>query len=305
MTYPSDQRSTHGLILVTFLLSLVPAFVSAQSTGDPTVLIVTAHPDDEAMFAGAVYKITHELGGKVDLALITDGAGGYRFSTFAEPIYGLKLTDEDVARQYLPAIRKQELMAGGEIIGIRNYFFFDQPDPGYVSRNADTVMTKQWSADDVRNRLVQIMRAGEYDFVFVHLPVSFFHGHHKAASLLALEAAHELGEARPAVLGGWITAVIDTMDVDYNEIAGHPISRFSEGQPIFVFDRMQPVGTDGRLNYGIVASWLIAEHKTQGTMQRFLNRGETEEYWYFDANRDEDLEKTRKLFQRLGEVRQD
>jgi hypothetical protein len=36
--------------------------------------------EDEAMFAACVYKITHTLGSNVDLATITNGSGGFRYS---------------------------------------------------------------------------------------------------------------------------------------------------------------------------------------------------------------------------------
>ena len=115
------------LILAFSLLSVV----KAQTP--PTVLIVIAHPDDETGFAATVYKITHELHGNVDLALITNGEGGYKYSTLAEDYYHLELTDEKVGRENLPRIRKQELMNAGKIIGIRNYFFLDQWDRKYTT----------------------------------------------------------------------------------------------------------------------------------------------------------------------------
>jgi LmbE family N-acetylglucosaminyl deacetylase len=168
------------------------------------VLLVTAHPDDDAMFAGTVYKLTHALGGVVDLAVVTDGAGGFRYAQLAEPIYGLELTDERVARAHLPAIRKRELMAGGAIVGIRNYFFLDERDDAYTE-NADSVLRFVWNAARVRGRLAEIMARGAYDFVFAHLPVLRFHGHHQAATILALEAAGDLPEsARPIVLGSFV-----------------------------------------------------------------------------------------------------
>ena len=112
-------------IVLLSLFLLTPS--CAQSNQDsPSVLVVTAHPDDEVMFAATMYRITHALGGTVDHALITDGAGGYRFSTLASSIYGMDLTDPEIARAYLPAIRKQDLMAGGKNAGIRNYMFLDQ-----------------------------------------------------------------------------------------------------------------------------------------------------------------------------------
>ena len=103
-----NKKDTTLLIIVAALTLLAPALfqpVSAQEA-NPKVLIVTAHPDDEAMFASTVYKITHELDGRVDLVLVTNGAGGYRFSTLAEPIYGLDLTDPDVARDMVRAFHQ-------------------------------------------------------------------------------------------------------------------------------------------------------------------------------------------------------
>ena len=94
-----------------FLFCFSTIIVCAQSN-KPSVLIVTAHPDDDALFSGTVYKITHDLGGTVDLALVTNGEGGYKYSTLGEAIYGLKLTDEAVGREHLPRIRKMELMKG-------------------------------------------------------------------------------------------------------------------------------------------------------------------------------------------------
>ena len=61
---------------IAFLGSIVCAApVAAQADDELNVLIVVAHPDDDAMFAATVYKITHTLAGNVDLALITDGSG--------------------------------------------------------------------------------------------------------------------------------------------------------------------------------------------------------------------------------------
>jgi LmbE family N-acetylglucosaminyl deacetylase len=253
------------------------------------------------MFASTVYKITHELNGKVDLALITDGAGGYRFSTLAESIYGLKLTDPAVAREYLPAIRKKELMAGGSIIGIRNYIFFDQPDQGR-SDDVDEFYSGTWDTTFVKAGLKRTLIKGDYDFVFAHLPVSFMHAHHKVATMLAMEVAATMPDTlRPAVLGGWFYSNQDSTEFTFDELEGYPITKVSDEVGPFSFDRNQPLGLDGRLNYKIVANWLIAEHKSQGTMQNFLGqRTDAELFYYFDANEDAGSEETRILFERLS-----
>ena len=98
----------------------------AQTKTGPKVLVVTAHPDDETGMAATIYKITHELNGTVDQCVITNGEGGYKYSTLAESYYNLELTDEKVGRENLPRIRKNELINAGKIIGTNNIFFLDK-----------------------------------------------------------------------------------------------------------------------------------------------------------------------------------
>jgi LmbE family N-acetylglucosaminyl deacetylase len=293
--------------LVTLLLGFAAAaslggVSAAQEAESVNVLLVIAHPDDEAMFAATVYKITHKLQGNVDVAVVTDGSGGFRYAQLAEPIYGLELTDESIARQYLPAIRKRELMAGGQIIGIRKYFFLDQFDQAYTE-NIDTVITHIWDADRVKRRLLEIMARNSYDFVFVHLPIPNFHAHHKAASILALETASALPDSqRPVVLGSFVGSLADSTAFPpntYSEHPGYSITRVRSDVPPFVFDRGEPLSEDGRLNYQIVVNWIIAEHKSQGTMQLLMNRGDLERFWYFAANPPGGLERARSLFEWL------
>lgn len=280
------------------VLTLVP--VCALARQEPSVLIVTAHPDDDAMFAATVYRVTHGLGGTVDLALITDGSGGYRYAGPSEAIYGLDLTDERIARQYLPAIRKRELMEGGSIVGIRNYFFLDEFDHGYTE-NVDTVLTHVWDTERVRSRLSHIMARGSYDFVFVHLPRQDFHAHHKSATILALETATALpASERPVVLGSFVGAKNDTSLTGFQQLPGYPITRVRAGGPHFFFDKTQPLDDTGRLNYHIVVNWLIAAHKSQGTMQLLMNAGDVERFWFFAANDDSGFAAAEDLFRKLN-----
>lgn len=262
---------------------------------------MVAHPDDDAMFSASIYRITHTLGGRVDLAVVTDGSGGFRFAQLAEPIYGLALTDEAVARQYLPAIRKRELLDGGAIEGIRRYFFLDEYDHAYTE-NVDTVLAHVWNADRVRGRLTEIMTDGGYDFVFVHLPIPGFHAHHKAASLLALEAARATpADRRPLVLGSFVgQGDGDTSLAGYRELPGYPITRVHPGGPHFTFDRRLPIDPEGRLDYRIVVNWVIAAHKSQGTMQLLVNQGNVERFWMFEVNEAERFVQAERLFERLG-----
>lgn len=272
-----------SILCVLSALLAVSGSGAAQTSPPPVrVLIVTAHPDDDAAFAGTAYQITHQLGGIVDLALVTDGSGGFRYATLAEPIYGLELTDEEVARQYLPAIRKRELMAGGAIVGIRNYFFLDQLDHEFTL-NADTVLRHVWDSAFVRRRLADVMERGRYDVVFGLLPFPETHGHHKAATLLALRAAQSLpADRRPVVLGGFPCALRDR-PLTFDGLPGFPDAQVTGG-PLARFDLTQKFGHDGRLDFHIVVNWVIAEHKSQGTMQLLMNQSDEECYWYFDVN---------------------
>jgi LmbE family N-acetylglucosaminyl deacetylase len=38
-----------------------------------TVLAVVAHPDDEILFGGFIYTLTHQLNASVDLICVTNG----------------------------------------------------------------------------------------------------------------------------------------------------------------------------------------------------------------------------------------
>lgn len=283
------------------LLSAIVAFACGTiqlAAQTPRVLLVTAHPDDDAAFAGAVYQITRQLGGAVDLALVTDGSGGFRYATLAEPIYGLHLTDESVARQYLPAIRKRELMAGGAIVGIRKYFFLDQLDHQFTT-DVDTVLRAVWDSAAVRRRLTDIMERERYQLVIGLLPYAETHGHHKGATLMAIQVARSLpADVRPVVLGGFPCAV-DGQPMQFDGLAGHPETRVSSGAPLVRFDRTQKFGHDDRLDFKIIANWVIAEHKSQGTMQQLVNEGNVECYWYFDSNPSDRRGWVTELFSRL------
>src|SRR5690606_36601702 len=65
-----------------------------RSTKGPRVLAVLAHLDDEIAFGGTLYRTATHLDGACDVLTITNAEGGYKYSTLAEPLYGLDLTDE-------------------------------------------------------------------------------------------------------------------------------------------------------------------------------------------------------------------
>ncbi len=193
-------------------------------------------------------------------------------------------------------------MAGGRIIGLRDYYFLDQLDHAHTE-DVDTVLNHVWDAEKVRSRLRDIMTGVKYDFVFMHLPIPNFHAHHKTASILALEAALGLPPAqRPVMLGSFVGSRTDSTLFfrEFTEHPGYPITRVVPDLPPFTFDRTEPLSEDGRLDYQIVVNWLIAEHKSQGTMQLLMNRGEIERFWLFELNGPEALARTEALFERLS-----
>jgi hypothetical protein len=72
---------------------------------------------------------------------------------------------------------------------------------------------------------------------------------------------------------------------------------------MFHVDKTASFGYNNKLNYKIVVNWEIAEHKSQGTMQNFVNAGDYEDFWYFALNGKENLEKCQSLFDALKQVK--
>ncbi|MFN0200626.1 MAG: PIG-L family deacetylase [Bacteroidia bacterium] len=282
-----------------FAIFLINGLLFAQ----PKVLIVNAHPDDESGCAATVYKITQELGGTVELAVVTNGEAGYKYSILAEKLYGQPLTKEAVGRQYLPKIRKKELKAGCKWVGINKIHFYDQLDTHYTL-DADTVLTQVWNVNTVKQSLRQLIEKNHYDYIFCLLPTEQTHGHHKAATILALETVKALPEnLRPTILGVSVSSKTDTTEAKFTGLVKYPITAIQMGKPDFQLDRNASFGFKNRLNYKIVVNWLIAEHKSQGTMQTFMGSGDTEHFWFFDVNAKERREKTVKFFEQLANSR--
>ena len=292
--------------LFLFVLALYSVQVFSQELDyQPRILLITAHPDDDALFSATLWKTTQLLDGVVDLALMTNGEGGYRYSTLGNYVYGLELDKEEVGRAYLPGIRKKELMAGGDIVGIRNYFFFDKQDFYYTLDVEETL--EKWETETVLTKLVQILQEENYDFVFLMLPTESTHGHHKASAVLGLEAISRLSESeRPIALQGYVRRGAEDPGVKFTQLEGQPKTKVMEGE-IFEFDRNQTFGFNDRMNYNIIASWVVAEHKSQGTMQLLTqsDKGMIEQFWYVEMNGSDGLDKTRRFFEVINAVQPD
>lgn len=269
----------------------------------PRVLAVVAHPDDETAFAATLYKVATFLGGACDIAVITDGQGGFKYATLAEPIYGLELTREEVGRAHLPEIRLQEMLAGARLLFVRDLYWFGEPDHRYT-QDAEEVLAADagvWDLERVRGGLLEILRDGRYDFVFTLLPSAQTHGHHKAASVLALEAIARLPrDERPVALSATVLGPGESAPAERDGLALHPLTRLDSG-PELVFDRRMPIGYQGKLDYTIVVDWVIAEHRSQGTMQIEAGHGERECFLLYADEPPQARERAEALFRELAQ----
>ncbi len=282
----------------TALVAGALALRAAELDTKPKVLAVVAHPDDEYSFAATVYSIVRELGGTVDQVVVSNGEAGYRYSVLAEQIYGLKLSEERIGRPNLPEIRKQESLAAGRILGIRQHHFLDQRDTGYTL-NASNVGSA-WDKKAVHATLERLLREERYDFVFTLLPSEDTHGHHKASTILALEAVAALpADRRPVVLG--VEAASSREEArEFLQLPGAPLTR--AGHDVRQFRRSQPFGYRDALTYQIIANWVIAAHKSQGLFQMDTGRHDVERFWRFEVSGTGSAAAADRLFDSLEHV---
>lgn len=295
---PITRRTAGKLILGPVLVHSANFRASAESPAHPwKILLVAAHPDDEYYFAATVYRIAQELGGVVDHVVITNGEGGFRYSALAEKIYGLPLTEESTGRRYLPQIRRKETLAAGRILGVRHHYFLNEKDQRFTLE-AGEALEGVWHCTSVKERLRKILDGGQYDFVFTLLPRASEHGHHQAATLLALEVVEEMEPSRrPVVLAaepGRRHQVLLFRGLDR-----FPRTQPASGEPAFSFDRGQTFGPRESLHYGIVVQWVIAEHKSQGLFQNDAGKHEVEHFWRFAIGPEAAAERTARLSEQL------
>ena len=279
--------------LLLFLLS-----TSAGTFGQSLkTLIVTAHPDDETMFPVTVFKLVRELGGSADLALVTDASGGYN-GMVASRYYGMNLTDSAVGRRVLPAIRKKELMKAGEIMGITNFYFFDQVDDSYSTDPAPYLGGRRWNIDLVDRQLDELLTKGRYDLVLCLVPSVEQHAHHKAVTVLALRAVARLQGKKPIILAG--RTLSRTTTFSFVELPGYPETKVLPNAPVYEVDVSHTFGEGNKHSYQIVADWVKAEHKSQsGDMNVAMHRGDVEVFYYFAQNGPNGLETIKILFTAL------
>jgi LmbE family N-acetylglucosaminyl deacetylase len=250
---------------------LSAGLISAQTPGK--TLLVVAHPDDEYYFAATVYRMAVQLGGRVDELIITNGEGGFRYSTLAEPYYKKSLTIEAIGRKNLPAIRRREAIKAGKVLGIQRHFFFGQKDLRFTT-DEEEGPNHGWSSALITAKIAALVKQGHYSYVFAVLPRSTTHGHHQAATALAASAIQSLSEnIRPVLLG------FDTDAADYVPTLQADKDERWTSSYANAFDRTTSFGFHNSLTYQIVVNWMIAEHKSQGLLQTMVNKDPREYIW--------------------------
>ena len=285
----------------TFLISIVFILSISCFAQGPKVLVVTAHPDDETGFAVTLFKITHELKGIVDMAVMTDGGGGYADAQLGAIHYNLNLTDSIVARTHLPMIRKQEILNAGKVLGIRNIYFMEQQDDYYTTDIHPYISGKNWDIPYIEKRMDQLLADRQYDFVITMLPNAGQHGHHKTSVLLALRAVQRYkGHNKPIVLAG-STMLANAAMTDFSMLDGFPETKINLKAPIFTLNRAYRFKENDKLSYKIVADWVIAEYKSQGAIQEnAIHKADLEIYRYYDLNDSKGIANVQKLFESLA-----
>jgi LmbE family N-acetylglucosaminyl deacetylase len=269
----------------------------------PKVLVVTAHPDDETGFSVTMFKITHEMKGTVDMAVMTDGGGGFADSQLGALYYNLNLTDSIVARTHLPMLRKQEILNAGKIMGVRNIYFMEQPDDWYTTDPKPYISGKNWDISYVERRMDRLLADRDYDFVITMLPHAGQHGHHKTSVLMALRAIQRFkGPHKPIVIAG-SPMNATSKPMEFSMLEGYPETKIKADAPMFTLNRAFRFKENDKVSYKIVADWVISEYKSQGAIQENgIHKTDMEVYRYYDLNDSKGISKVQKLFDDLAKI---
>jgi N-acetyl-1-D-myo-inositol-2-amino-2-deoxy-alpha-D-glucopyranoside deacetylase len=135
-----------------------------------TILLVHAHPDDEAIMTGGVMQKAHADGHRVVLVTSTRGEVG--------EIHNM---DEAANRPRLGEVRTAELAAAARILGVDRQEFLDYRDSGMAGTddNQNPASFHQASVEEAAERLAKVMREERPDVVVTYDPTgTYFHPDH-------------------------------------------------------------------------------------------------------------------------------
>jgi N-acetyl-1-D-myo-inositol-2-amino-2-deoxy-alpha-D-glucopyranoside deacetylase len=124
-----------------------------------TLMLVHAHPDDEAISTGGVMMKAKAHGHRVVLVTATRGEVG--------EIYNM---DEQLSRPRLGEIRTEELKAAGEILGVDRTEILGYRDSGMVNTadNKDPRSFHQARLDEAAGKVAALMRDERPDVVVTY-----------------------------------------------------------------------------------------------------------------------------------------
>ncbi len=181
---------------------------------------------------------------------------------------------------------------------MRRIEFLAERDHRYTTDLAEVLgpEARVWELARIRAALARALADEPYDFVFALRPTATTHAHHQAATRLAREAVLATpASRRPALLIGSVSSP--------SQPSESPTSPDGVDlpAPTFHFDRLQSFGFQSKLDYRVVVNWEIAAHKSQGTMQLAMNRGEREEFALWGTESEADVAAATELFRRLAE----
>ena len=257
---------------------------ASQEGAGPRILAVIAHPDDESAFAGALFASAVEHGSLVDVICVTNGEGGFKYSTLAQREHGLDLTQEEVGREHLPRIREEELTRALGWLGVHDLLMLGEQDHRYTTDLGEVLIESEgpWDLELVRERLKDQLDRGRYDLLLTLAPSSTTHAHHQATTLLAAQAiAHMPEDQRPVLLVP--TGRLQEEEPKTPEGLAHKqLTQVTAGP--FSFNRRTRFGHRERLDYTIPILWSMAEHRSQGTLQMMVGSYDVEDYWVLAAS---------------------
>ena len=173
-----------GSTALLFLALALPAGLRAQSPQivrgpderrKADILVVVAHPDDEAGVTPYLARAIYDLHKRVAVVFATRGGSG----------------GNDYSREHGPAlanIREMEAREACAKLGISNVWFLDGKDT--ASQNVLNSLAN-WGHGSNLEKLVGLFRLTQPEIVITWLPSVFIgenHGDHQAAGVLATEA---------------------------------------------------------------------------------------------------------------------
>jgi LmbE family N-acetylglucosaminyl deacetylase len=152
------------------------------------VLCVTAHPDDESVFAGGTLALLARRGAEVRIACCTRGEGG---ETGEPPVCG---------RAELGAVRSEELRCAARALGCAGVDFLPFRDPDIGPENALYAFAA--SAEEVAAALTDILASRKPDVLITHgSGGEYGHPGHLLTHRAALQAARAANVATVYTFG--------------------------------------------------------------------------------------------------------